>query len=449
MNQSTTKNTKPPKVKQSFGRKRSEELGAAYASSLSREQLLDRSMRMAEISLHPLFVPPPTSVEESYEFGWMRGMAFLLETYLYGRWHAWLNVIERGEWQEGDVPKNPVVATPSKGSDARKMLDACMRVIRGRGYDYRDLIEWIGYGLGIGYFEKPRIPEELWASLYQEFSLDLLFLEKTDVFSEFIAEEGSSGHLDYYPTPLHITMLMNNLVVTKENDSLVEPCIGAAAMVLPSPSLNIVGVDLSPFMVKVASIHAFLFLPSLLYTPRPILGLHIDQETSTINRYFEFDTDTRIYCGDSLLGELHAPANIFEESSEYKDIYLFPHDLRLRDVFKYEEETYKPWDSLPYETRIAIVKAYAREVPMQIGMTNPPFDVKLGKAAKEYMKELDKTNAAFLAERERNLERWKVEAKTSHDLEVMEFEFFSYHQMDHKAERTAQRSDLERNVLID
>lgn len=432
MTQSLTKKAKMPKVKQSFGRRRSEELGAAYAASLSPDELMARSLRMAEISLHPLYIEPPKSVEESYRFGWMRGMAFLLETYMYGRWHAWLNVIEKGEWKEGDVPKNPVVASQSRGDDARKMLDKCMSRIRDRGYDYRDLIEWIGYGLGIAYFEKPRIPEELWETLYKEFSLDLLLLEKTDVLSAFIAEEGSSGHLDYYPTPIHVTALMNKMIQTKESDTLFEPCLGAAAMILPSDSLNIVGIDLNPFMVKVASIQAFLFLPSFLYTPRPLLGLHIDRETSTIDRYFEFNTDTRIYHGDSLLGELQTPKNIFEEGSAYEDIYLFPHDLRLREVFKYEGETYKPWDSLSYETRIAIVKAYAREVPMQSVMTNPPFDAKLFKSTAEHMRELDKTNTIFLEEREQNLEKWRSEAKALHDIEVGEFQFFMYHKLDHK-----------------
>lgn len=416
--------------KMTFGKEKSIEIGGKYAASLSPEQLLEKNRKMADIMMHPLFTPPPTSVEDSHRFGWMRGMAFLLETFLYGRWHGWLDVIDRGEWEPGDVPANPVTSGQSKGNDAYRMLEKCLYHVNNKGATYRDFIEWIGYGLGISYFDKPRISDELWESLYREFSLDLLLWEKTDVLSTFVAEAGSSGHLDYYPTPIHVTQLMNEMLNPSESDTLYEPCLGAAAMVLPTPSLNIVGIDLNPLMVKVASIQAFLFLPSLLYTPRPIMGLHVSRETMTIDHYFEFDTDTRIYNGDSLLGELRAPRHIFEEGSIIEDIYLAPYDLRLRKVFEWEGETYKPWDSLPDETKIEIVKAFAREVPMQMAMTNPPFDAKLGASAKAYRAELDVTNEAFLAEREVRLAKWKEEAKRLHDLEKEDFAIWFYHPRD-------------------
>lgn len=417
-------------TKMTFGKERSMEIGGKYVASLSQEQLLEKNRKMADIMTHPLFTSPPTSIEDSHRFGWMRGMAFLLETFLYGRWHGWLDVINRGEWEPGDVPPNPVTSGQAKGNDAYRMLEKCMNHVINKGATYRDFIEWIGYGLGISYFEKPRISEELWESLYREFSLDLLLWEKTDVLSAFVSEAGSSGHLDYYPTPLHVTELMNKMLNPSESDTLFEPCLGAAAMVLPTPSLNIVGIDLNPLMVKVASIQAFLFLPSLLYTPRPIVGLHVSRETMTIDHYFEFDTDTRIYNGDSLLGELSAPRRIFEENSVFEDIYLAPYDLRLRKVFDWEGETYKPWDSIPDETKIEIIKAYAREVPMQVAMTNPPFDAKLGASARAYRAELDVTNEAFLADREVRLAKWKEEAKRLHDLEKEDLEIWFYHPRD-------------------
>jgi hypothetical protein len=85
-------------------------------------------------------------------------------------------------------------------------------------------------------------------------------------------------------------------------------------MLLPSDSLNLVGADYNLAMVKAASIQAFLYQPWLLYVPHPIIGLHFSEEEMRIHRYYEFDTNSRIYLGDSLLGEYIAPPDIFSES---------------------------------------------------------------------------------------------------------------------------------------
>lgn len=98
-------------------------------------------------------------------------------------------------------------------------------------------------------------------------------------------------------------------------------------MLLPTESLAPVGVDINLLLVKAAAIQAFCSLPQLLYTPIPIIGLHYSKEEARLHRYFEFNTDTRIYWGYSLIGELQAPRNIFFEESELVDIFLYPLDF--------------------------------------------------------------------------------------------------------------------------
>jgi hypothetical protein len=178
-------------------------------------------------------------------------------------------------------------------------------------------------------------------------------------------------------------------------------------MVLPSRSLNLVGADLSLTMVKVASIQAFLYMPSLLYVPGPIIGLHADPETLTINKYFEFKTNTRIYWGNSLLGEHKAPVDIFDDGSEWIEVFLSPYDLRKREIFEYDEYMFQSWDSLPYDLKVQIVAAQARELGFDIMTTNPPFNARLGKFEKQQMDEIKASNETFWKERQQRLEQLK------------------------------------------
>lgn len=372
------------------------------------EELLENQMKMSEIMKHPLFIAPPASVKDSYNFGWMRGIAFMTDTMLGGKWYSWLLANAKGETDVADIPKTKINVHLASGSIGHKMLEQCMTILSRKGYRITDFIEWIGYALGIAWFEKPRIPDDVWEELYKNFNLDIFYMEPADYLSTFVAEHGQSGHLDYFPTPMHVTTLINSMLTADGEDrtySQFEPCIGGAAMILPSESLNLVGADLSLTMAKVSSIQAFIYKPWMLYVPKPIIGVHADKETLTINRYFEFNTDTRVYCGDSILGEYQAPVHIFEENSEIVDIYCHPVDLTKRDVFKYEEDMLQEWDNIPHERKLEIVKAQSREIGWQILTTNPPFNVKLGRPQKERILVLNKSNEEFLKERAIRLEK--------------------------------------------
>jgi GNAT superfamily N-acetyltransferase len=367
--------------------------------------------RLSELEKHPLWIDPAQSVEDSKRFGWMRGIALKADTEFEGRWYEWLLINARRHMDDPyQMPETVVTTDRSRRGIGEKMLENCMKWVYAQGHRLWEFIEWIGYGLGIAWFKAPKIPDRLWQILYETFDIRLLIKEPADYFSHFIGEHGQSGHLDYFPTPIDITKAINMMVFADNDDrtsSQYEPCIGAGAMVLPSRSLNLVGADLSLTMVKVASIQAFLYMPSLLYVPGPIIGLHADPETLTINKYFEFKTNTRIYWGNSLLGEHKAPVDIFDDGSEWIEVFLSPYDLRKREIFEYDEYMFQSWDSLPYDLKVQIVAAQARELGFDIMTTNPPFNARLGKFEKQQMDEIKASNETFWKERQQRLEQLK------------------------------------------
>lgn len=386
----------------------SDELNKKYLSSIGKEELTNRFIKLEGIRRHQLYINAPQSVDDSYNFGWMRGIALEVETLITGNWYQWLLANAQGKVDVNDIPESKVTVEGRSNSLCYRMLTKCMDILYQQGYRITDFVEWIGYALGIAWFDKPKINDELWGELYRTFNLDLFFFEPADYLSHFVAEHGQSGHLDYYPTPLCITNLINDIATNEgdRTDSQIEPCVGAAAMFLSSNKVNMVGVDLSLTMVKVSSIQAFLYKPWLLYVPKPIVGIHVDEKTMTINRYFEFNTDTRIYCGDSLLGELHAPKNIFKKTDETIKIYLRPLDLSKREIFKYEEYMYQDWDNLSLDIKKSIVVAQSREILFNLATTNPPFSANFTKPNKDKWENIEKSNEIFLAERKKRLKSY-------------------------------------------
>lgn len=384
-----------------------EQMIAQMKNDLTPQKLLDTRMQLRLIECHPLYVEPATSVDTSYRFGWNRGLAMKVETVIRGRWFKWLNIIHHGELNSGEALPSCTMDNAAGTNEVQRMLQRCMNHVRSEGERADVLIDWIGYSLGISWCKRPTISEKLWNNLYQEFDISLFLLHPSDHLSHFMAEEGNQSGLNgYFPTPISITTLIN-MILGSDNphmtvQSVFEPCLGAGAMLLPTNSLAPVGVDLNLLLVKAASIQAFCYLPPLLYTPSPIIGLHYSREEARLNKYFEFRTNTRIYCGDSLIGELKAPLNIFQEDSEWIDIFLNPLDLQKREVFQYEEEMAKPWSSLSKEMKYKIVVAQARELGFDCVASNPPFG-KLNRYTLERIEEIEASNKLFVEQRKKRL----------------------------------------------
>lgn len=380
---------------------------AEHVKSMPREKQLQAMVRISEIQNHPLYTCPPNSAKNAHFFGWMRGLALTMDTLMTGSWYNWILACEKGEGNVLDFPKQHTLFENKEHEACKKMLEHCMEIVRKDGHYVGEFIEWIGYSLGIAWFEKPRLSDKAYEELYREFVLDLFYLYPADYLSEFVSANGQSGHLDYFPTPIQVTKLMH--IMTSKEDvmqdrtaSQFEPCVGGAAMILPSESLNIVGADLSLTMTKVAAIQCFIYKPWALYVPRPVVGIHVDRLTLTINKYYEFKTNTRIYNGDSLLGEYYAPVDIFKEKSQVVDIYVGAIDLTKREIFQYDDYLCQPWENIPEDVQREIVIAQAREIPFDRLLTNPPFNVKLNTVEKEKREKIAKSNEQFLKERKEN-----------------------------------------------
>ncbi|MEX3625028.1 hypothetical protein [Viridibacillus arvi] len=336
------------------------------------------------------------------EFGWMRKTLFEIDDQNHKVWGKWLHLIGKNNFVEGDIYPDVDVAT-TVNQDVYKLLSKCYEGIAKEGYSSSDLIEWMGYAIGIAWCsDKPRISERAQRHLEQSFPWEQLIKYPADYLSSFLAENGQSGVLDYYPTPSSLTTLINKLVnpTVSLTDSVIEPCLGGGGMVLPSQSLNITGMDLNVLMVKAACIQAFFYKPQMLYVPEPILGIHVHPIEQRVHKYFEFDIDSRIYCGNSLLGEFQAPRHIFEQHSVFVDVFVMPRRQRKREVYKYKNEMQKEWQSLSKKVRFEIVKAMAREHEFDVIMTNPPFNSKMSKYDREVFEEIAKDNALFLSEME-------------------------------------------------
>lgn len=405
-----TPNDRENMIHEFFGNKKLNQIdnqAARWLQSLNSGERRDLKQALEEIEHHPLYTKH--SGEDSVNtFGWMRGIFFKLETAIRGRWYLWFHLIQQGQLPNFnmDVSTNFVINHNTNYSSAYRVLKECETILHQRGYKGTDFIEWLGYALGISWFQKPEIDHRTQIELYNTFDPFPFLAEPGDYLSEFLSENGMEGINDYYPTPSPVSQLMNTMVnmdKSTTNTSIYEPCLGVGAMFLPSNSLNMCGTEYNLTMVKAASVQAFFYLPWLLYTPSPIVGLHTTKDVPTINKYFEFDTDTRIYWGNSLIGEFTAPKNIFDEESEHVNIYLNALDLEKRSIFKYEDTLSKcEWNELDRQTKYEIVKAQAREITFDVVLTNPPFG-KIDAFTKQQIHMIQKKNQDFLKAREKQI----------------------------------------------
>ncbi|MFC5449178.1 hypothetical protein ACFPOG_12980 [Paenibacillus aestuarii] len=381
-------------------------------SSIDRNEWLLKRALLTNIEKHPLYIEPPVDVSESYRFGWNRGLAFKIETLIRGRWNAWFNILNKGHFEAADDIPGCEFSMFDGKDEVNKMLENCMSHVYAEGSRVGDFLDFIGYSLGIAWFDKPKISNRLWEKLYNEFDLSLMLIHPSDYLSGFLCNHGASGIAGYYPTPLNVCSAISRMLnidsTGSKNASTLEPCLGAGAMLLTNDSLCLVGSDINPTMVKASCIQAFLYIPWLLYTPDPIIGLHYSEEEQRINKFFEFNSDSRVYLGNALMGEFSVPENIFEENSKTIEVYLNALDLEKREVFQYEEIMMTtPWHELSKEMKWKITIAQSRELGFDVVTSNPPFG-KLDRYTLEQIRVIEARNKQFLKKRKENLARLQV-----------------------------------------
>ena len=386
------------------------------------EMNMDKKMKLNEIMEHPLFTGFPQSINDSYEYGWARGTCLVGDTVYHENWYKWLSILGKGTYQNGD-PIPSIHLANTRHPKVMKMLEEAYEPIRRLGIGAFEFVEWIGYAIGIAWFKKPNIPEKEWEHLYKTVDFSLFSQYPSDYLSMFLAENGQNGVLDFFNTPLSIAELINKMLdqesKTAITDCTLDPCIGAGALIIPSNTLNPVGMDMNPIMVRAAAIQAFFYKPSLLYVPSVVKGIHFDMVEMRVNKYFEFNTDTRLYVGNNLIGEFQAPESIFVEDSEWVDIYVQPLDLAKREIYQYEKELDIPWEVLTNDKKFAIVKAMAREIPFDRVVANPPFSAKISNIEKQRIEDIRDQNKLFLEDKKKNHVLFeKVEIQVEEKIEL-------------------------------
>ena len=105
----------------------------------------------------------------------------------------------------------------------------------------------------------------------------------------------SNGH-GFFPTPANVVKMMTEMTLAGQSQeklkraSVMDPCCGTGIMLLyaSNHSLNLYGNDISPLLVKLAKINAFIYIPWLAYRPT---GLTIFDKTEDNLRTIELKAE--------------------------------------------------------------------------------------------------------------------------------------------------------------
>ncbi|TFB13956.1 hypothetical protein E3V33_00160 [Candidatus Marinimicrobia bacterium MT.SAG.4] len=209
--------------------------------------------------------------------GWLLPYLLKLDEIFFGRWEYWFNIIESDKILKGPIPQIPFKAAEEYTErlvqkNIRKCLD------RGSREDSNSLglfVDWIMWGLGKEE-EFPRVSETLDDFWYRTFNLGLFYKEPADHWSMIAMESmgNGNGH-GFFPTPASVVKMMTQMTFAgqsleqQKRTSMMDPCCGTGIMFLyaSNHTLNIQGNDISPLLVKMAKMNAFIYIPWLAYRP--------------------------------------------------------------------------------------------------------------------------------------------------------------------------------------
>ena len=209
--------------------------------------------------------------------GWLLPYLLKLDEMYFGRWEYWFNIIESDTIPEGDIPQIPFNAAEEYTERlVQKNIKECLdRGAREHSYSLGEFIDWIMWGLGKE--EKfPRVSVALDDYWYRTFNLGLFYKEPADHWGMIAMESmGKSNGQGFFPTPASVVKMMTQMtfsgqpVEKQKRASMMDPCCGTGIMFLyaSNHTLNIQGNDISPILVKMAKINAFVYIPWLAYRP--------------------------------------------------------------------------------------------------------------------------------------------------------------------------------------
>ena len=209
--------------------------------------------------------------------GWLIPYMLKLDEIFFGRWEYWLKIIKENKIPDGPIPQILLKAAEEyRERSVQKNIKACLD--RGLGELSSSLevfIDWIAWGLGMGN-EFPKVTAELDDFWYRTFNLGLFYKEPADHWGMVAMEAmGKSNRNGFFPTPGSMAKMMTEMTFSGispdklKKASVIDPCCGTGIMLLyaSNHSLNLYGNDISPLLVKMAKINAFIYVPWLAYRP--------------------------------------------------------------------------------------------------------------------------------------------------------------------------------------
>ena len=209
--------------------------------------------------------------------GWLLTYLIKLDEMFFGRWEYWFRIIESDKIPKGAIPQIEFKAAEEYTEKlVQKNIKKCLdRGSRELSHSLGLLIDWIMWGLGRGE-EFPHLSEELDDFWYRTFNLGLFYKEPADHWGMIAMESmgRSNGH-GFFPTPASVVEMMTEMTFAGQSPdkqkkaSMMDPCCGTGIMFLyaSNHTLNIQGNDISPLMVKMAKLNAFIYIPWLAYRP--------------------------------------------------------------------------------------------------------------------------------------------------------------------------------------
>jgi len=209
--------------------------------------------------------------------GWLLPYLLKLDEMYFGRWEYWFKIIESDKILKGPIPQIPFKAAEEYSERlVQKNIKECLdRGARELSHSLGLFVDWIMWGLGRGE-EFPLVSAKLDDFWYRTFNLGLFYKEPADHWGMIAMESvGKSNGHGFFPTPASVVKMMTQMTFAGQSPekqkraSMMDPCCGTGIMFLyaSNHTLNIQGNDISPLLVKMAKLHAFIYIPWLAYRP--------------------------------------------------------------------------------------------------------------------------------------------------------------------------------------
>ena len=209
--------------------------------------------------------------------GWLLPYLLKLDQMFFCRWDYWFKIIEADK-----IPKGPIPQIPFKAAEeyTEKLVQKNIKECLDRGSlklsnPLALFVDWIMWGLGKEE-EFPKVSKEIDDFWYRTFNLGLFYKEPADHWGMIALESmGKNNGYGFFPTPANVVKMMTEMTLAGQSQeklkraSVMDPCCGTGIMLLyaSNHSLNLYGNDISPLLVKMAKINAFIYIPWLAYRP--------------------------------------------------------------------------------------------------------------------------------------------------------------------------------------